>query len=150
MSRENVAGGSEPPALLYEQWTPTARLTVFPNLFFAEDPSHATTVVLASPLLGASAGSLLAGRVGVRPAQRWGLLIALVLAAVNVGLSDVFRSTLGWPFFARALVTSVVAGGMGLFRGFPFPAGMIRFGERSKPWLLLRPSPFLGSGRSSL
>jgi hypothetical protein len=97
-------------------------------------PSYATTVVLASLLLGAAAGSMASARFALPRLQRLGLLLPLAIAALNLALSPLFVRTLGWPILGRgALAVALlapVAFGMGMF----FPLGMVRFGDRRKAW----------------
>lgn len=97
-------------------------------------PSYATTVVLASLLLGAALGSMASARFELLRLQRFGLLLPLLVAALNLVLSPLFVRTLGWPLWGRAALAiallSPVAFGMGMF----FPLGMIRFGDRRKAW----------------
>jgi len=98
-------------------------------------PSYATTVVLASLLLGAGAGSLTASRVRMETIKTWGLLVPATLLAVNLGLAVLFGATLGLPFSIRVAISSAVLLPTGFLMGFPFAIGMARSAEEHKPWL---------------
>lgn len=104
------------------------------TILYLGHPSHATTVILSSMLLGAAGGSLLAARTSMAFVQRWGFFPALVTASGSFALRFVFEGTLDWSFGTRALLTFAVAGGIGFFVGFAFPVGMVRFDERHKAW----------------
>ena len=97
-------------------------------------PSYATTVVLASVLLGASIGSMASARVGLRRLQRHGWLLSLLVVILNLASAAVFRRALAWEVWARVALAVVglvpIAFCMGLF----FPLGMMRFGDVNKPW----------------
>ena len=98
-------------------------------------PSYASTVVLASLLLGAGSGSLTAGRLAVPRLKGWGLLVPVALLSVNWLLGPLFEATLGWSFAARVLVSGAVLVPAGFLMGFPFPLGMAACPEEHKPWL---------------
>jgi hypothetical protein len=103
-------------------------------ILFLGHPSHATTVVLASLLLGAGVGSLLSSRVSVTTLARHGWVILLVLGALNLALARVFAGALGLPFSARAALTVTLLAPAGVPLGLFFPLGMLRFGDRHKAW----------------
>ena len=104
------------------------------TVLYLGSPSHATTIVLASLLLGASLGSMAAARRGLKPVQRWGFAIPVVLAVMNLGLLALFRATLGFGFAPRALLGFASLALLGFCMGFPFPAGMMRFDARDRAW----------------
>jgi spermidine synthase len=103
-------------------------------ILYLGHPSYATTVVLASILLGAAVGSMVSVRVGLPTAQRLGLALPAALALVNAALSALFESSLGAPFSARVLFTAIVLLPAAFLMGFFFPLGMVRFGDTNKPW----------------
>jgi len=97
-------------------------------------PSYATTVVIATLLIGMGIGASGAHRVGVRGLQRVGLLAPLALCGLAFGLPLLFATTLGWPHAVRIAVSCAVLLPMGGLLGLFFPLGMLRFGDTSKPW----------------
>jgi hypothetical protein len=97
-------------------------------------PSHATTVVLAAMLLGAGLGSIAASRVALARVRRWGILLPILLALVNLALGPAFRATLGWPLEGRVATSVLFLLPAGFLMGFAFPTGMIRFGDERKAW----------------
>jgi hypothetical protein len=103
-------------------------------ILFLEHPSHATTIVLASLLLGAGIGSLLSARLSVEVFARRAWLVLLPLGALNLGLSRLFDAALGLPFAARAALTVTLLAPAAVPLGFFFPLGMLRFGDRHKAW----------------
>jgi len=103
-------------------------------ILYVGHPSHATTVALASLLLGAGVGSSLAERTGVPRGARLGLLLPVAVAGVNALLAPVFEATLGWPLAARVGTSAALLIPVGFLMGLPFPLGMVRFGATSTPW----------------
>jgi hypothetical protein len=97
-------------------------------------PSYATTVILASLLVGMGVGSTSANGFGVRRLQRLGALVPLLLVAVVVALPPLFDATLGFPRAVRILVSALLLLPLGASLGLFFPLGMQRFGDRAKPW----------------
>jgi hypothetical protein len=97
-------------------------------------PSYATTVVLASLLLGAGTGSLAASYPFAGNARGWGILIPLLLVGFNWALTPLFAATLGLPFEARVVISAGVLVPVGFLLGFPFPLGMATYPENHKPW----------------
>jgi hypothetical protein len=108
--------------------------TIQKAILYLGHPSHATTIVLASLLFGAGLGSLGSGRVPPAALRRGGFVLVLATSAAGLGLEPLFRSTLGWPFALRALVTAALVGTVGFLMGFAFPAGMLRFSEANRAW----------------
>jgi hypothetical protein len=98
-------------------------------------PSYATTVVLAAVLVGAGAGSWAASRAGPGLVRRFGLCLPLFVVLVDLALGPLFQGTLGLPFAAKLVVSAVVLVPAGFLMGFPFPSGMVAFGDENKPWL---------------
>jgi hypothetical protein len=97
-------------------------------------PSYATTVVLASLLLGAGSGSLAASFPFDGNVRGWGILIPLLLVVVNSALTPLFAATLGLPFEARIVISASILVPVGFLLGFPFPLGMATYPENHKPW----------------
>ena len=97
-------------------------------------PSHATTVVLAVLLAGAGAGSMVAGRIGPARIARWGALLPVAVAIMELLLTPAMRASLGWAFAARVIASIVFLAPAGFAMGFAFPSGMAAFSERNKPW----------------
>jgi hypothetical protein len=98
-------------------------------------PSYATTVVLAAVLVGAGMGSAAAARADQAVVRRFGLLLPAFLVAADLALGPLFQATLGAPFAAKLAVSAAVLVPAGFLMGFPFPAGMVAFGDENKPWL---------------
>jgi hypothetical protein len=69
-----------------------------------------------------------------RNARSWGVLIPLLLVAVNWALTPLFAATLGLPFEARVVISASVLLPVGFLLGFPFPLGMAAYPENHKPW----------------
>jgi hypothetical protein len=103
-------------------------------ILYVGHPSHATTVGLASLLLGAGVGSALAARVDLERAARIGFALPIAIGLANAALGPLFAATLGWPLGARVATASLVLVPAGVAMGFPFPLGMRRFGEPSRAW----------------
>lgn len=97
-------------------------------------PSHATTVVLSSVLLGSGLGAAASGRLSSRGILAWALALPLLLAAANLALRGFLPATMGWPWLGRAAAAFAIAGLMGFFMGPALPLGMSRFGESTKAW----------------
>jgi hypothetical protein len=103
-------------------------------VLYLDHPSLATTVALASMLLGAGIGSLASTRIGLERLQRYGFALPLILLATNLALGPAFRLTLGWPWTARLVLSVLLIVPSGMAMGCCFPIGMLRFGERHKAW----------------
>jgi spermidine synthase len=97
-------------------------------------PSHATTAVLASLLLGAGLGSLFSSKIGVRGLRRFGLAAPLLVGVVNLTLPDLFELTLGWNYSSKVAVAVPLVALVGVPLGMFFPTGMLRFGDDNKAW----------------
>jgi hypothetical protein len=103
-------------------------------ILYLDHPSLATTVALASMLLGAGTGSMISTRIGLARLQRWGFVLPLLLLVTNAALGPVFRLTLGFSWTLRLIVSVCLIVPCGLVMGCCFPIGMLRFGERHKAW----------------
>ncbi|MCA9726169.1 MAG: hypothetical protein R3E12_02580 [Candidatus Eisenbacteria bacterium] len=103
-------------------------------ILYLGHPSYATTVVLAALLLGAGLGSLTAPRLPLGRAARWGFVLPVVLAVINLVLAPLFQGTLGLPIAGRIAISLVLLLPAGYLMGFGFPVGMIRFRDDAKPW----------------
>lgn len=97
-------------------------------------PSYATTVILASLLLGMGVGSLKSGHLGVHGLGALGIVVPLLLVVLVLLLPGLMSSTLGWKLVARIAVSVVSLAPLGLCLGVFFPLGMIRFADGSRPW----------------
>jgi hypothetical protein len=97
-------------------------------------PSYATTVVIATLLIGMGVGSNTAPRVGISGLQRLGLLAPISVGLLAWGLPPLFSATLGWPLAARVTLSCGLLAPLGMLLGLFFPLGMLRFGDASKPW----------------
>lgn len=104
-------------------------------ILYVGHPSYATTVVISSILLGASLGSMQAGRVShERSVVRLAALLPIAIVATNFLLSPLFTRSLGWPLLTRCIVGWFVLLPAGFLMGFAFPIGMRRFGDPNKAW----------------
>jgi SAM-dependent methyltransferase len=97
-------------------------------------PSYATTVVLATLLLGAGLGSFCSSAVPARVLARYALVLPLSLACFDPLLGRMFEATLGSPFGVRCALAALLLVPTGFMLGFPFSAGMQVFGDQDKPW----------------
>jgi hypothetical protein len=103
-------------------------------ILFLGHPSYASTVVLASLLLGAGLGSLASARLGLGFLQRFGWLVPALVLAVDLALAPLFGATLGWVFPLRVALSALLLAPIGFLLGSFFPLGMLRFGDRNKAW----------------
>jgi hypothetical protein len=103
-------------------------------ILYLDHPSLATTVALASMLLGAGIGSMLSMRVGLLRLQRWGFAIPAIVLMINAALGPLFQHTLGFSWTQRLFVSVFLIVPAGIAMGCCFPIGMLRFGERHKAW----------------
>ncbi|MBW2725799.1 MAG: hypothetical protein JRE71_15570 [Deltaproteobacteria bacterium] len=97
-------------------------------------PSYAMTVIIASLLLGMGAGSTYAELLGVERLKRQGMLVPLLLLALVFILPGLFAVTLGLPLALRVAISGTILIPLGATLGVFFPLGMLRFGDRAKPW----------------
>jgi len=97
-------------------------------------PSYATTAVLSTLLVGSGIGSLIAGRTSWTLLSRARWTLPVVGAGVVLLAPWVMRTTLGWAFAPRVLLSLLLTAPLGFVLGFGFPAGMIRFGDGSRAW----------------
>ncbi len=97
-------------------------------------PSYSTTVVLGSLLVGAGAGSWLAGRIQESRRRLFGFLVPLVVGAVLVLLMWLVEKTIGQSFAVRAGISIAALAVMGGMMGIPFPLGMASFDDRARSW----------------
>ena len=104
------------------------------TILYLGNPNHATTVVLASMLLGAGLGSFASGKLQGAGVRVWCAALIVVLVVVNSVLASVFEATIGADWSTRAAVAFVFAGLLGVVAGVALPLGLIRFGDRSKAW----------------
>jgi hypothetical protein len=97
-------------------------------------PSYATTVILASLLLGMGMGSINSHIVGAKRLGRMGLAVPALLAAFVFILPGIFSASLGWSLAMRITIAMIMLAPLGAVLGLFFPLGMLRFGDSSKPW----------------
>ncbi len=95
---------------------------------FLGSPLLATSIVLATLLVGAGIGSALSTRFVAAGTTPRGLFMLLALAAVLVAfaLPPALGLLIGWPLSARLLVTIVIVGALGVLLGMPLPTAMTR------------------------
>lgn len=98
---------------------------------FLGHPSRATTVVLATMLLGAGVGSMLGART---PRPRVMFLLPLVIALLTMVLPRVTTEGAGLGLAARVLVAIAIVAPCAVAMGFAFPAGMTSFGDENRAW----------------
>ncbi len=104
-------------------------------ILFVGHPSYATTVVISAILLGASLGSMQAGRPArVGSAVRLAFLLPLSIVVTNFLLTPLFSLGMGWPLVVRCITGWLVLLPAGFFMGFAFPIGMRCFGDPDKAW----------------
>jgi hypothetical protein len=103
-------------------------------ILYLGHPSHATTVVLASMLLGAGLGSIVSGRLSVAALRVWAIALPLVLAGGILLFGAASAGTIGASWSTRAAIAFAIAGSMGFFMGLGFPVGLMRFGDPAKAW----------------
>jgi hypothetical protein len=103
-------------------------------ILYLGHPSHATTTVLATLLLGAGIGSTLSARTSLALVRKLAPLLAVVIFIANQAMTPLFDATIGASFAVRVLLSVVVLFPAGFLMGFAFPTGMIYFGDRSKAW----------------
>ena len=73
-------------------------------------------------------------RIGLARLQRFGWVVALGIAALNLLLEPVFESTLGLTWGLRVCLSVLLILPAALMMGLFFPLGMIRFGDDNKAW----------------
>jgi hypothetical protein len=97
-------------------------------------PSYATTVIIAGLLLGMGLGSTFAGWVGTHGLRRYGLGVPAVLLLLVLVVPNLFSATLGFSWAVRVTISVLILFPLGAAFGLFFPLGMLRFGDRAKPW----------------
>ncbi|HEU4725158.1 MAG TPA: hypothetical protein VFU59_07660, partial [Candidatus Eisenbacteria bacterium] len=103
-------------------------------ILYLGHPSYATTVVLATLLLTAGLGSLVAARVDPATVRRFSPLLPLAIVAVNLAAGPAFAATLGASLPGRIGASVALLALPGFFMGFAFPSGMMRFGADRTAW----------------
>jgi hypothetical protein len=98
-------------------------------------PSYATTVIIASLLLGMGVGAMQAGVLGIAGLVRCGWLVPIAIVAIVSVLPPLFAATLGVPLTLRIAIACAILVPLGALLGTFFPLGMLRFGDADKPWL---------------
>ncbi|HSA33236.1 MAG TPA: hypothetical protein P5077_05865 [bacterium] len=96
-------------------------------------PVYALSVVIFSMLLFSGIGSVVCQRLSAVRRRSVLLFLPVVIAIVLFSLPFVTEATLRSGFPVRFFI-AVLAGGLpAFFMGFPFPAGILRSGEREVP-----------------
>jgi len=104
------------------------------SILFLGHPSYATATVLAFLLLGAGTGSMVAGRLDLGVLLRWRWSVPVLVGGSYWLATPAFRAALGLPLPARIALCGAFLLPAGFWMGFPFPAGMLRFGDANKAW----------------
>ncbi len=102
-------------------------------------PSRAIATTIFGMLVFSAFGSLLGKRAVTSVLGLRYLLISLVLMLTLylVGLPPLLRSLLGYPEWARILISIIIIAPLGLMMGIPFPTGLYQLGIHSEdliPW----------------
>lgn len=103
-------------------------------VLFLGAPSYAASVVLASLLVGAGAGSVCAGYLGPARVRQVSLAAVAVLAAVQLLMPQVLRAGLVYTLPVRLAVAAALLLPAGWLLGLWFPTGLRAFGEEHKAW----------------
>jgi hypothetical protein len=103
-------------------------------ILFLGHPSYATTVVLASLLVGAGLGATVHGRLSAGRSELARGLTPFVLVGLNLCMTPLFGALLSTPIWARVAVSVVFLVPAGALLGMWFPHGARRFGGASLPW----------------
>lgn len=103
-------------------------------ILYLGHPSFATTIVLSGLLLGAGVGAGFAGKLAPSTIVRWSLILPLGTLLATVTLGPIIATTLGLAAWMRVALSLALLLPLGFLMGFPFPYGMIRFGDAGKPW----------------
>jgi len=103
-------------------------------ILYLGHPSYATTVVIAAVLLGAGAGSALAGRVETDLVRKYSLALPIAVVVITLLATPIFAGTLGAATAVRILISVLLLLPLGLLMGFAFPTGMIHFPESGRAW----------------
>jgi hypothetical protein len=104
------------------------------TILYLGHPSYAAATVIGSMLLGAGLGSMSAARFETAKVAKYALLLPCTLAVINLMLTPVFSSTIGYPFGVRVLSCAAMMLPAGWLMGFAFPTGMLYFGDGNKAW----------------
>jgi hypothetical protein len=97
-------------------------------------PSYATTVIIASLLLGMGVGSNAADRVGMERLLKFGWIAPVLIYLIALSLPELFSATLGLALGLRIVTSCLILLPLGALLGLFFPLGMLRFGDANKPW----------------
>ena len=89
---------------------------------------------VASLLAGMGIGSALSARVGLDRLQRIGWTVPLLLVLVVAVLPSLIQLLLPVHLAVRIALSAGLLAAGGAVLGLWFPLGMVRFGERRKPW----------------
>jgi hypothetical protein len=97
-------------------------------------PSYATTVVLATLLLGAGGGAAFASRLDPDAVRRFLVAVPAIVVTLAFASRPLFAATLGWSFPLRVALTGMLLLPAGFAMGLPFPSGMQAFGQSDRAW----------------
>ena len=91
-------------------------------------PVHTYALVLFTMLFGAGAGSMVSGRLGISPRERWSWPFAGILlygVVFTLTYQPAFEYFLASPDAVRMLVAAIMILPLGFFLGMPFPLGIL-------------------------
>lgn len=100
-------------------------------------PSRSIALVLGSLLFFAGVGSHLRRVLNIHLPLGLGAVVTLVLGAAFL-YPAIATAVLGWPLWARGVVTVALVAPLGFFMGMPFPTGLRLVSEHGKdavPWM---------------
>lgn len=117
-------------AFMFVELTLMQRLTLYLG-----SPLLATSLVLATVLIGAGLGSALSERwwASSRSPGRLFALLAAASALAAYGLPPLLAVTIGWPLAARLALTSALVLAIGILLGMPLPTALARLGPTLGP-----------------
>jgi hypothetical protein len=105
-------------------------------VLFLGQPVYATAVVLASFLLFAGLGSVLAPGIAGRAGTRFPFLALALTAALAFGAQGwLWGQAAAAPTAARLLLAALLLAPLAFFMGMPFPLGLQRVSDRRSAWV---------------
>jgi spermidine synthase len=122
-------------------------------ILFLGHPTYALTIIVFSLLITSGIGSYCSRRLLPGSDRRLLLLLISVSAIVTLmafSLVSLLRTTIGWPFWSKALLSILIVAPAGFAMGMPFPTGLRRLEIRSPlfvkwAWSLNAAASVLGS-----
>ncbi len=103
-------------------------------ILYLGHPSYATAIVIGSILAGAGSGSMLAARLPLSLVLRLRWLLPVMLIATYLVSLPLLDATLLYPTPVRVAIAFLLILPSGFLLGFPFPSGMMYFGDSNKAW----------------